>query len=75
MCTDCFDDDDLATPAFAPGEIAQLARDIEADMSGEAVPPRAWAIYFGEESGSLDWRALDRIARAMDGARLVASMA
>lgn len=78
MCTDCFDDpsdDEADAPNFAPGEIAQLARHIEADMSGERVPPHAWAIYFGKESGALDWRALERIARAMDGARLVASMA
>ncbi|MCB4767117.1 hypothetical protein LGR54_00730 [Ancylobacter sp. Lp-2] len=74
MCADCLDEppDGLAV---TPSELARIARCIEADMSGEPVPARAWAVYFGEETGSLDWRALDRIARAMDGARLVTALA
>lgn len=73
MCTDCFDDVDEA-PAFAPEAVIRLARRIEAEMSGDPVPPRAWSVYVGEVSGALDWRALERIARAMDGARLVARL-
>lgn len=36
MCTDCFDDDEQEKPTFAPDDLAQLARHIEADMSGTA---------------------------------------
>ncbi|MBS7544104.1 hypothetical protein [Ancylobacter oerskovii] len=74
MCSDCLDEPsrDLA---IAPEELARLARRIEADMSGEPAPAHAWSVYLGEESGALEWRTLDRLARAMDGARLIASMA
>jgi len=73
MCTDCFDEDD-EPPAIPPSEVAWLARRIEAEMSGEALTPRLWAVYLGQESGALDWRSLERIGRAMEAARLAASL-
>ena len=74
MCIDCLDEPsgDFLLPAE---ELTQLARQIEADMSGEPAPARAWAVYLGAETGALDWRALERIGRAMEGARLIAAMA
>ncbi len=74
MCIDCLDEQPDA-PAATPRELAWLARRIEADMSGEPVPDIAWTVYFGERTGALGWRELDRIARALDGARLVATLA
>lgn len=74
MCGDCFDEDE-DDGAFLPEEITRLARHIEAEMSGPPLPPRIWAVYLGEASGALDWRSLERIGRAMEGARLVATMA
>ena len=74
MCTDCFDDP-ADEPAIAPEELVWLARRIEEQMSGAPVSPRGWEVYFGQLSGALDWRTLERIGRAMDGARLVASLA
>lgn len=77
MCTDCFDEGDMPGDAlgFAAGEIAWLARRIESDMKGAPLPARSWQIYFGEASGALDWASLERIGRAMDGARYVAQLA
>lgn len=77
MCTDCFDESDAAgeTSGFAAGEIAWLARHIENDMKGTPLPARSWQIYFGEASGALDWPSLERIGRAMEGARHVAQLA
>ncbi|UOK73581.1 hypothetical protein [Ancylobacter polymorphus] len=77
MCIDCFDDSDAAGEdlGFAAGEIAWLARRIESDMKGAPLPARSWQIYFGEASGALDWPSLERIGRAMEGARQVAQLA
>lgn len=74
MCTDCFDEDD-APPYIAPQDMTDLARGIEAEMAGETLTSRDWAVYLGQESGSLGWKSLERIARAMDAARLVAMVA
>lgn len=77
MCTDCFDESDAPGESlgFAAGEIAWLARRIESDMKGTLLPARSWQIYFGEASGALDWPSLERIGRAMEGARHVAQLA
>ncbi len=74
MCTDCFEDDEDRAPIPAE-DVTALARRIEAEMSGRPLPPRAWAVYLGQASGALDWKSLDRLARAMDAARLVAALA
>lgn len=74
MCTECFEDEENG-PAFAPDEILRLARLIETDMGGELLPERAWAIYLGEATGALDWRSLERMGRALEAARLAASLA
>lgn len=74
MCGDCFEEDDEGG-GIPPEEITRLARHIELEMAGPPLPPRAWAVYLGQASGALDWRSLERIGRAMDGARLVAVMA
>lgn len=77
MCTDCFDERDAPGEGLglAAGEIAWLARRIESDMKGTSLPARSWQIYFGEASGALDWPSLERIGRAMEGARHVAQLA
>ncbi|WAC29393.1 hypothetical protein [Ancylobacter sp. SL191] len=74
MCTDCFDEDEDDS-GIAPEEITRLARHIEAEMSGPPLTPRIWAVYLGEASGALDWKSLERIGRALEGARLVAAIA
>lgn len=74
MCDDCFDDDDAAPADFALVDIARAARMIERDIAGERAPDEAWAVYFGEASGALDWRVLDRLARSVDAAKLLLSL-
>lgn len=74
MCENCFDDDD-ATPAdITRVDIARAARMIERDIAGEQAPDEAWAVYFGEASGVLEWRVLDRLARSVDAARVLLSL-
>jgi len=41
------------------------------DIDGEPAPYEAWAIYFGEASGALDWRVLDRLTRSVDAAKVL----
>lgn len=74
MCSDCFEEDE--TPSLvAPEDVTGLARQIEAEMFGQTLTGRDWAIYLGQESGSLGWKSLERIGRAMDAAWLVATLA
>lgn len=74
MCDDCFDDGDAAPAVFPLHEIARAARMIERDIAGEPAPDEAWAVYFGDTSGVLEWRVLDRLARSVDAAKLLLSL-
>ncbi|MCS0503658.1 hypothetical protein [Ancylobacter mangrovi] len=77
MCIDCFDDEDRAAGAadtFPPERLAAAAQRIEGDMGGAAVPPEAWAIYFGAMSGAVAWHEMERMARCVEAARVLLAL-
>ncbi|MFT0860520.1 hypothetical protein [Ancylobacter sp. G4_0304] len=74
MCEDCFDESEVPGERPSLPRLMQAARHIERDFPGEAVPNEAWVIYLGRRSGTIDWPAMQRIARAMEAAGLLLSL-
>ena len=70
MC-DCYDQDDIGFETLPPPQRAALrerTRSIEAAMEGDRVPDSAWAIFFGQAGGAIEWRLFERMSVAMQRA-------
>jgi hypothetical protein len=68
MCEGCEGPDDPAERSAPAPALVALARDIERRRDGEPAPDWAWAIFLGEQGGSLPWRDFIRLSGSMEEA-------
>lgn len=69
MCAACdLDDNSAAGPGFPLNEIVEAVRLLEGELFAEPAGQKMWAIFFGLETGSIEWALFEDMRRCHDAA-------